>query len=249
MKPVRGQAAPGAREPARAGGRGLIPGRRVLYRFNAPARCAAGTAARRSRAGPGIRTQKAGGWTPPADPTTSPGRATSVSRRRCPWRCANRRSDHRPAPVPRPRRSASRGAWARPASGLVSRRRRRIPRRDRILRQARGYPTHGPGGWGWRRDSRHANSVWAPRSGVAPATGAQAGIDRIRRRPRRCEQKNGPPERAVIARAGGQGGARAADDTDQFWNGVFSAKYSWLSALSSALVGLLIARFLAPACP
>jgi hypothetical protein len=35
----------------------------------------------------------------------------------------------------------------------------------------------------------------------------------------------------------------------QFWNGVFSAKYSWLSALSTALVGLLIARFFAPVWP
>lgn len=37
--------------------------------------------------------------------------------------------------------------------------------------------------------------------------------------------------------------------TTQFWKGVFSAKYSWLSALSSALVGLLVARFLAAAWP
>lgn len=43
--------------------------------------------------------------------------------------------------------------------------------------------------------------------------------------------------------------ARTSRCGDQFWNGVFSAKYSWLSALSSALVGLLIARFFAPVWP
>ena len=37
--------------------------------------------------------------------------------------------------------------------------------------------------------------------------------------------------------------------TYQFWNGVFSAKYSWLSALSTALVGLVFARFFAAVWP
>lgn len=35
----------------------------------------------------------------------------------------------------------------------------------------------------------------------------------------------------------------------QFWNGVFSAKYSWLSALSSAALGLLLARLFAALWP
>lgn len=55
---------------------------------------------------------------------------------------------------------------------------------------------------------------------------------------------NGPPRRAVVL----PGPARTMSggaDSGQFCDGVFSAKYSWLSALSSARAGSLAARLLA----
>jgi hypothetical protein len=69
-------------------------------------------------------------------------------------------------------------------------------------------------------------------------------------RPRERRPKKGP------AKAGGtqkkrarRGGPFAPPKVRQFWLGVFSAKYSWLSALLSAWSGFEIARFLAPAWP
>jgi hypothetical protein len=53
-------------------------------------------------------------------------------------------------------------------------------------------------------------------------------------------EKNGPPKRAVPS---------SSKPVDQFCAGVFSAKYSWLSALFNAWVGLLMARLFAADCP
>ena len=50
-----------------------------------------------------------------------------------------------------------------------------------------------------------------------------------------------------VSGTGASAGFSVTERMDQFWLGVFSAKYSWLSALSSALIGSEMARALAAA--
>ncbi|MFD0323147.1 hypothetical protein [Lysobacter gummosus] len=107
----------------------------------------------------------------------------------------------------------------------------------------------GPGRGKPASVARRASSPAVPArpASLRASCAGLVAIQRTRRGDGVGAAQNGPPKRAVIRSERARSRCRGAARDPQFWKGVFSAKYSWLSALSSALVGLVLARFFAPA--